>query len=173
MTEASVFTIIFTSIPLSIPWRCCLKNSRTYRLSRLRTTALPTLFDTVIPSRVCPIIPLSKIAKKCRLYIFRFFSDSLRKSDLFRIRFALLKECFLKSFFFFTFPSGKAFRFSRVITCSVSSGKSLSSFGTTPVYHSSARFGGHAFQKSMVTGPFDPAWLKCSFHLQILFLNYA
>ena len=148
MPEASFFAIIFTSIPLSRFRRCCRKYSRTYRLSWLRTTALPTLLLIVIPSRVCPSIPRSKSATKCLLETFRFFRDNLRNSVLFKMRLALLKSFLpFKPVFSHTFfwPSGKTLSFVWVITNSVSGGKSLSSFWSTSAYNSSSRLCGHSF----------------------------
>ena len=38
------------------------------------------------------------------------------------------------------------------------------SFGSSAVNDTSARLGRHSFAKAVVSGPFDSAGLKCSFH---------
>jgi hypothetical protein len=43
-------------------------------------------------------------------------------------------------------------------------GQSGSALGSTSIDNSSALLGRHSFQKPVVSGPFNSAGLKCSFH---------
>jgi len=45
--------------------------------------------------------------------------------------------------------------------------QSCPALGSPSIYNSSTLFGGHAFQKTVISGPFDSAGLKCSFHFKI------
>jgi len=45
-------------------------------------------------------------------------------------------------------------------------GQSYPALGSPSIYNSSTLFGGHPFQKTVISGPFDSAGLKCSFHFK-------
>jgi hypothetical protein len=50
--------------------------------------------------------------------------------------------------------------------------QSFSALGPSGPNHPSAARGGHSFEKSMLSGSFSIAWLKCTFHkIKILKLN--
>jgi hypothetical protein len=45
-------------------------------------------------------------------------------------------------------------------------GQPGSTLGSASIDNSSALLGRHSFQKPVVSGPFNPAGLKCSFHFK-------
>ena len=66
--------------------RLCLKNSRRYRLTRLRTTAHPIFLLAVIPRRAVCRLFTCHTTRKPRTAVLCFAEASWMNSDLFRKR---------------------------------------------------------------------------------------
>jgi len=80
---ARFLAITRTSIPRARSRRPRRKNSRTSRLIRFRTTALPTLPLTVIPNRVSPTSLVLVITTKLAEWVFLPLRESLENSRRF------------------------------------------------------------------------------------------
>lgn len=192
-SAACLLAIILIS---QIPARRCrlnLKCSRISRLIRLRLTAGPTFLVTVMPIRDRPSRLGEKMAMKCSFCIRRPDLARARYSRLFKILSALVKKnrngqashLDNRDFSFRAdkYPYARKDKHQAAlqnivcpailrylplpINVNKLPGQSRPSLGSPSIYNSSALFGGHAFQKAVISGPFDSAGLKCSFHFKI------
>ncbi len=145
--------IIFISLMPGTEFFLCLKYSRISRFILLRATAFPTFLDTVIPMRLCLPVPSRTAAIKKPVRIFFPCFESVKNWLLFRSRISLGKEKL------FNTSVDKLYR-----------GQSFSAFGPPGVDDPSSAGCRHSFQKSVFSGSFPVARLKCPFH-KILILK--
>lgn len=128
-----------------------LKNSLNRRLIRFLWTAPPLFFPTVTPKRVIPRLLGFIITKKWGKTLFLSAKDLRMKSFRFRTRSSLGKL-----YDFILHEKRKALR--------VLNRKPFPSPGPSSADNLPSARGAHSDQKSMSSGTFQIAGLKCSLH---------
>ena len=145
----------------AIPKRLCLKNSRRYRLTRLRTTAHPIFLLAVIPSLATWRLFSRHTTRNPRTAVLWGAEASWINSARFRKR----------AVFGNVDPVPAITQELKLFHCD-SYGQVFTPFCPSTLDNQAAIFCRHSYQKSVGAFTWSITWLICSFHLNLPLQNY-